>query len=107
MTYSIHGFKRKSYRDELGTMSYEQDADAVETHVMNYADELAAGETISSAVLEVSGVSASYVVATPNVTLTVTGTGGTIQVVATTSAGRKLVRWLRFVPITRVQDYGD
>lgn len=98
-TYILPVTRSPYYHDEDGVLSVLQDTDATDTHVLDFTDVLASGETVSSIATTVSGVTLdSSALATPNVTLTVTGTGGEIETKATTSASRVIVQRLRFYP---------
>ncbi len=85
------------FRDADGNITYSKRWDEILQSVINWADQLASGETISSVAYEDHGVTRS---STSNTTTTsttnVTG-GGYFIVTVTLSTSRKLQKIIRFV----------
>ncbi len=76
-------------RDGEGLIVYTKHMHEVDSYLWDLTDWLESGETVSSVTTDVSGVTLnSASLATPVVTLVVTGTDGSIRMTATTSAGR-------------------
>lgn len=94
------------YRDIDGAMATViEDGELVALSV-DWTDALASGETVSSVAYEASGPTiASVSLATPVWSATVTGTGD-LEVIATTSAGRKVARTLRYIAPDCAIGYG-
>lgn len=85
------------YRDVDGAMTTVIGDGELVALSVDWTDALASGETVSSVAYSASGPTvASVSLVTPVWSATVTGTG-TIDVTATTSAGRKVLRTLRYV----------
>lgn len=88
--------RTRYFRDRDGVLATSKRYDEIVQLVLDWTDQLASGETVSSVAYEDSGVTRS---STSNTTTTsttsVTGTGET-EITVTTSAARKLQAVVRF-----------
>lgn len=84
------------FADADGIISTEKYQDEILQLVLDWSNELATGETISSAAYVDSGITTSGKSTTSTTTTcTVTGVGST-EITVTLSTGRKLQRWVRY-----------
>lgn len=98
------------FTDRDGVANVCQRYDEITTLNIDWTDQLASGETVSSISYSASGpTTSSASLASPISTVTVTGSGE-LEITATLSTGRKLQRVVRYVePQTsdESEDYGE
>lgn len=92
--------------DKTGEPLLLLDEDEIARVVVNFSGYLETGETISSASIEPTGVTATASTSSPNVTLTVSGSGydGKITLVVTMSTGDK---WRSIIRVRKTERQGD
>lgn len=88
--------RSRYFTDSDGHLATTKRSDEIITLSINWGDQLASGESVSSVAYVDGGVtSSSASLSTPTSTITVTGTGE-LEITATLSTGRKLQRVVRF-----------
>lgn len=94
---AVHPLRRRhNFTDDGGVESYTAREDEIRGWSHDWTDELASGETVSSAAYVDSGVTRSSVtLATPITSCNVTGLGE-FEVTVTLSTGRSLQKIVRF-----------
>jgi len=84
------------FRNENGDVSTVKDPDDTVKHVFDFADDLPSGETVSSQATTSDGPTVASALATPKVTVTISGSGsGLITCVGTFSGGEIMTKTLR------------
>ncbi len=98
--------RSRYFRDEDGALATTKRQDEVLKLTLDWTDDLASAETVSSAAYVDSGVTtSSKSVATPQTLVTVSGVGE-FEITVTLSTGRKLQRVVRYYPTDgRISDY--
>lgn len=92
----ILDLERSRYFQDDGALATSKREDEILTLSLDWTDQLATGESVSSVAYEANGVTTSGAALTsPVSTITVTGTGW-VEVTATLSTGRKLQKIVRF-----------
>lgn len=91
------------FTDMDGLTCALQDQDEVKAYIFDYTEELDSGETISSQTTTSEGgpVVDSSALATPQVTMTLSKSGGTVKNTIVTSNSRTIVRRLRLISHSR------
>ena len=89
--------RTRYFRDADGNLATSKREDELLTVVLNWADQLASGETISSAAYEDFGVTRSSTSNTTTTTTTSVTKSGYFEVTVTLSTGRKLQQLVRFM----------
>ena len=88
---------RRPFFEKNGQWYAYKDDDSAESYVMDWTQPLN-GETISSVTFTASGVTlTSNSNTTTTTTMLITGSGGDVEIKATTSASRILVKTLNFL----------
>lgn len=96
----FHDLRRHSWRDSDGVETVSKPRDSVESYTLDWSDDLASNETISSSAWEYSGVQGSGEADTDTSTSAViTQSDGVATNTITTSDGRTLVHVVRFIGV--------
>ena len=101
MPTHIIGSKPRFFHDVDGLLAVAKHEDAVESFVLDWADELGS-DTISSATFDANGVTVdSSSNTTTTTSMTISKSGGHVDVTVVTAGGSTLEKRLRFYDVIR------